>query len=216
MNPADVTSAAALREGLRSEAAATPKGSARALAILEETLAVIAEQGHRALTLDEVAGRVGIARGNLQYYFPTRDDLLRAAFAEQIARHKCAWRAVAEAPAPDARTRLERLIAFEIAANRNSSLVAQVRERWSLARDDAAMLRLGNDWYRWVTVRYARIVAELRPDIDARSCRQVAMTLYAMLVGAAPYHCDGGALPEFAAGLDERLTAAAFGIVAAA
>lgn len=52
------------------ETTATRKGAARAARILDETLAFIIEHGQQDLTLDAIARRAGIAKGNLQYYFP--------------------------------------------------------------------------------------------------------------------------------------------------
>jgi AcrR family transcriptional regulator len=185
--------------------AATRKGSRRAAQILSATLDAIAEAGCQDLTLDGVAQRVGIAKGNLQYYFPTRSELLRAAFAEQIERHKAAWLDVADRPARDAAERLRHLIAFELATNRDRKFIALVLERWSLAGRDEALQALGNDWREWVTERYAELIAELRPDLNMRACRQLAMMAYALMVGSAPYFGESYGGARTTGGLDKRI-----------
>lgn len=48
--------------------------------ILAATCQVIAEQGFRSLRVSDVAARIGTATGTVHYYFPTKRDLLHAAF----------------------------------------------------------------------------------------------------------------------------------------
>ena len=204
------------REGMRDDAAATRKGSRRAAQILQAALDVVVEAGYNDLTLEAVARRVGISKGNLQYYFPTRSDLLQAAFAEHVEAHKRIWLEVHDAPAPNARERLRRLVAFELAANRDPRFVAQVRERWSLAERDRALRRLSNNWHRWVTGRYANVIGTIRPELDKRACRQLGIMIYAMMVGSSPYFGPDRAIPSMSNGLDKRIEDAVFQMIEAA
>lgn len=48
--------------------------------ILSTTCQVMAEQGFRSLRVSDVAARIGTATGTIHYYFPTKRDLLHAAF----------------------------------------------------------------------------------------------------------------------------------------
>jgi AcrR family transcriptional regulator len=187
------------------ETTATRKGTARAARILDETLAVITEHGHQDLTLDEIARRVGIAKGNLQYYFPTRGGLLRAAFAEQIKRHKTDWLATVEAPANNDTDRLRRQIIFELQTNRDIPFVTQVTERHALSRRDPLLRNLGNDWLQWVSGCYADLISGVCPGLTRTACMRRAIALYALLVGVYRYAGDEPAVPEAAEGLEQAL-----------
>ena len=158
---------------------------------------------------ERVADRVGISKGNLQYYFPTRSRLLQAAFAEQIERHKAQWAAVISRPAPNATERLRRLIAFELEINTDRTFVALVLERWALAERDTALRGLTKGWHDWVVGQYARLIADMRPDLDKRAHRQIATMAYSMLVGLAPYS------PR-SPGLEGRVADAVLGMIKAA
>jgi AcrR family transcriptional regulator len=59
--------------------------SRRKRAILEATLRLVADQGAAAVRLRDVARAAGVSVGSLQYYFDSRDELVRAAF-DQHAR----------------------------------------------------------------------------------------------------------------------------------
>ena len=179
----------------------TAKGSQRAEDILSTALQILAQEGQAGLTLEGVAKRVGIRKGNLQYYYPTRADLLRAALAAQIERHKQDWLAVHDRPAKHARDRLCKMVDFELATNRDQSFIAQVREKWSLAERDEGARRLANDWNVWVSDRYAAIISEVRPELDKATCRQTAMMVYALLVGSTPFYAEGWGPCPAAAGI---------------
>ena len=59
--------------------------SRRKRAILEATLRLVADQGAAAVRLRDVARAAGVSVGSLQYYFDSRDQLIREAF-DQHAR----------------------------------------------------------------------------------------------------------------------------------
>lgn len=198
-----------LGKGVRADVAATRKGTRRVAEILQAALEHIAESGYESLSLEQIAERVGISKGNLQYYFPARSNLLQAAFAEQIERHKKQWSAVIGPPASGADSRLRRLIAFELEANLDRTFVALVLERWALAERDPALRTLTKSWHRWVIGQYARLIAELRPDLEKRAHRELATLAYSMLVGLAPY------APR-SAGLGRRATDAILAAIAVA
>src|SRR5713101_1902675 len=48
--------------------------------IVEAAVAVIAEQGLHNLSLSEIEKRAGMSRGQLTYYFPTKEAILLAVF----------------------------------------------------------------------------------------------------------------------------------------
>jgi len=56
----------------------TPKGAARVVEIARVGTEIVMEEGFSSLTKRRVAKRLGIAHGNVGYYFPTRESLWRA------------------------------------------------------------------------------------------------------------------------------------------
>ena len=73
--------------------ASTPKVSfkaqmlaAREQAIIEAVNRLLAEKGFEAMTVDEVAAAVGIAKASLYKHFPSKEDLAAAAMAYLMAQ----------------------------------------------------------------------------------------------------------------------------------
>ena len=60
----------------------------QAAVILDGLLDVVAEHGLPKATVREVATAAGVAIGTVQHYFPTKDDMVSAAFAEVVRRIK--------------------------------------------------------------------------------------------------------------------------------
>jgi AcrR family transcriptional regulator len=63
------------------------KGEARRQQILATAKSLLMKGGPDAVVLRDVAERLGITHGNLQYYYPTRHDLLVAIFDQEVAKY---------------------------------------------------------------------------------------------------------------------------------
>lgn len=61
-------------------------GSIRREQIVEAAVAVIAEQGLQNLSLSEIENQAGMSRGQLTYYFKTKEEILLAVFDRLLAR----------------------------------------------------------------------------------------------------------------------------------
>ena len=60
------------------------KGQRRRQDIVNVAKKRLLERGRQSLSLREIASDMGITHGNLQYYFTTREDLLKAIFNDEI------------------------------------------------------------------------------------------------------------------------------------
>jgi len=63
------------------------KGRERRRQIVEAAKRRLLSAGVEGLVLREIAEELGITHGNLQYYFPTKSDLLGAIFDEEIVKY---------------------------------------------------------------------------------------------------------------------------------
>lgn len=71
------------------------KGDKRRAEILTAARRVLVEKGYDHFAVREIAARVGVQLGNLQYYYPTRDDLLEAVVRAEFARNQAEVAAIA-------------------------------------------------------------------------------------------------------------------------
>jgi AcrR family transcriptional regulator len=60
------------------ESHTTTKGHERSAAIMDAAHALLATEGHAALSMRSIAQRVGVSLSNVQHYYPSRDALIEA------------------------------------------------------------------------------------------------------------------------------------------
>lgn len=64
----------------------TSSPNPRRAALSEALLRIVAERGLDQVSVREVASAAGVSIGTVQHYFPTKDEMLTAAFAEVVRR----------------------------------------------------------------------------------------------------------------------------------
>jgi AcrR family transcriptional regulator len=69
---------------LRMEESSSP--NPRKAALTESLLRIVVERGLDQVSVREVASAAGVSIGTVQHYFPTKDEMLAAAFAEVVRR----------------------------------------------------------------------------------------------------------------------------------
>ena len=80
--------------GLRSGTATIAKGQRRVDKVLRAARKILALEGYPNFTMRNVAARSGISLGNLQYYFPTKNALLRELIEYNEKTHDVDYKAI--------------------------------------------------------------------------------------------------------------------------
>jgi AcrR family transcriptional regulator len=83
----------------------------RARYILDVAQEVLLESGYRDAAMDEIAARVGIAKGTLYQHFPRKEDLILALFERHVARFVDVVQGAADAELPP-RAKLEQILRY--------------------------------------------------------------------------------------------------------
>jgi len=81
----------------------------RAALILQAAEEVLAEKGYHDTSMDEIAARVGVAKGTLYQHFPSKEDLIFALFERQLEMSLHTIEQIVATTLP-ARTKLERIL----------------------------------------------------------------------------------------------------------
>jgi AcrR family transcriptional regulator len=148
--------------------AAPPAVADRVGDILDAAARVVRRDGAHGLRMAAVASEAGVSKALVHYYFPTRQDLLRAAFAysgdhwnESIARELDR--------AGDGVQRVERfLLASVDTTGAYGEHRALWNEVWSSLRVDEELRPLVSDVYRRWVRRLRELVEEAQPAGAAR------------------------------------------------
>lgn len=182
--PAPGTKAAAApKPRQRPGTAVLDKGRQSAAAALDAAAALLAEEGAAGLSTRKVAARAGMHAGNLQYYYRTRQDLVRALLERYLAqsRERVGARiAAAEGPAGD---RLRRGLEEILADQCSGADIAMFRELWAMASHDREIAAAVADFYRGYVDDVAVLLRAAAPRVAPAAALRAAKVVVAMLEG---------------------------------
>ena len=157
------------------------KGQIRRQQIIDAAKQVLIEGGSNSLVLREVADQIGITHGNLQYYFPTKNDLLIAIFDQAVEKYTESMK-VAVSETSTRKGRLDAIIDAGI-AELKSPETALWRMMMSLADhnpDMASILKKENDLYEQVVAEELKLIS---PNLSVQRRRHIARIIHAILDG---------------------------------
>ncbi len=170
-----------------SKGAASEKGQQTILKILSAARDVFIENGYGAFNLKRVSERCGLARGNVTYYFPSRDALLQALLRAVISGYTWDFDHIMADPkaTPEAKfVEIVRLIVEDLGTRETSIFFPEL---WALAnRSDyaaAEMDRLYADARRYLV----DLIAEINPSLGPDARQAVALFISAALEGQTPF-----------------------------
>ena len=167
----------------RAGTAVIEKGRRSVDEILDAATALLAEDGHAALSTRKVAARAGMRPGNLQYYFPAKRDMVRALLERYLERslEQLADRMERGEQTPEAR--LRQAIEGILSQQHSEPDCALFREIWALASHDADVAEAMSDFYRQYRAHLGEALRSVNPQLGEADTQRLAMTIVAMLEG---------------------------------
>jgi AcrR family transcriptional regulator len=158
-------------------------GRRRVAAILAAARSTLVDGGYPQLTLRRVAGEAGLPLRHLQYYYPTKEELLRALCeticADYIA--KCDALATLEHRSP--RAQFIACVDFLIDDNRDPVSNTIFFELWALACHDDHANRLLSTLYAHYRAYIGRLIRGMRPAMAPEVVELRAIQIVALIEG---------------------------------
>jgi AcrR family transcriptional regulator len=174
----DASPASARRRRTRNQ------GRAKAADILSAARGLLADTYCAQFTLRNVADRAGVRLGHLQYYFPTKGDLVRALFASVAEVYRAQTERVL-AQVPDTPTaRFMAWIDFLLEDCWDPRTRHFFIQLWGLLEsEDAYTGRLLREFYQTDIGEIVRLLEALSPHLDAGLLRQLATIIAGVIEG---------------------------------
>lgn len=157
------------------------KGQKRRQQILDVAKQVLIDEGSNSLVLRDVAEKIGITHGNLQYYFPTKNDLLVAIFDQEVEKYTESMKNAVEATSTK-RGRLDAIIDSGVAELKTpeTSLWRMMMSQAGHNADLAKLLKKENDLYEEVLTGELKLIS---PQLSEQRRRHLARIIHAILDG---------------------------------
>lgn len=145
---------------------------------------LLMNEGYAQFSMRTVAARAGVHLANVQYYFKTREELVRALLDDTGARYRASYdELLASAPA-DRKARFEAVIDFNLRDIATWETRKYFIQLWALlASIDGSSGGLMDELYAIDIQQLSECIAELVPGTDPVEIRRRATLLAAMIEG---------------------------------
>jgi AcrR family transcriptional regulator len=141
-------------------------------------------EGYAQFSMRNVAARAGLHLANVQYYYKTREDLVKALLDDTGERYLSSYEALRSNAPADREARFKAVVEFnlkDIATTETRRFFIQL---WALLTEiDGRAGHLMQDLYAIDIQQLSDCIADLVPDTDAAEVRRRASILAAMIEG---------------------------------
>ena len=166
-------------------------GKERVVKILETALDILITEGMSAVTLREIARRMGIRVGAIQHYYSSREDLIVDVLEGVLNSYEEFFDGSGAASQASPEERLRAFICAILDDIHTKKTTRLFPELWALANHDANVARMLDAIYIRSRSRVTRLIGEINPALDPRSRESLALFLTASLEGMTPFAGHG-------------------------
>lgn len=151
--------------------------------ILSAAKDVFVTKGYGGLTMRNVAAGAGTTVGNLQYYYPDKDRLLRDLLEYMVHGFFESFNSILRNPRKSAEEKLIAWIDCIFDAFPMEDKGRFYPELWALANHDAGAAKLLENMYEEGMVTLQGIIRDMNPKLTAREVKNIAITIVGSIEG---------------------------------
>ncbi|MFC5430728.1 TetR/AcrR family transcriptional regulator [Paraburkholderia denitrificans] len=202
----DVAPSGAAPHGLRVQGVRTHN------AIIRIATKALLEDGLLDFSLRSVALRAGISVSNLQYYFPTRLDVMRAVMAPLVESYLYDLKQALESNASP-RESLDEILDRTLRDVKDSKVVALWWHFFSIAAADPGCARLLDDWYETAITDLAKLIRIANPARTETESAHITVLLISMVDGLTVHLGTARSSRAYMRDIEEKYLATARALV---
>ncbi|ACK52318.1 transcriptional regulator, TetR family [Methylocella silvestris BL2] len=161
----------------------TAKGSDRVETILIAAKDILVKQGFANLSYRNIAKGAGIAVGNVNYYYPSKDNLMVDLAHYIFDRWDHRFRRRVPAKLKDDREIFKFSIEFMISENQRDRTVSLLMEMWTMANHSPAVSKMLGAFYQKMRAWISGMIERAKPDLSRESRDLRAALITAQIEG---------------------------------
>ncbi|MGE7157082.1 TetR/AcrR family transcriptional regulator [Methylorubrum rhodesianum] len=194
--------------------ATTSKGSDRVQSILEEAKNILVRDGFPALSYRAIAKAAGIAVGNVNYYYPNKDDLLIDVAQYIFNRWDDKFRRKMPVSISTPKEIFGYSIRFMIEENKREKTVLLLMEMWAIANHTAAVAKMLDAFYgkmrAWIDAMIDQANPGLDPTVRAHRAALITAQIEGLMILIGPRRLPHKELVGLEAAAVKHIEALAF------
>lgn len=133
--------------------------------ILRSALSLLVNHGASALTLRRIAAESGMNVGSLNYYFRSKEDLIRELLNAVISSYEESFDEILHEPGASAEARLGNLVVLILEDITTKKTTRFFPELWAMANHDEFVHDRMNDLYERARASLNELIAEINPAL---------------------------------------------------
>ncbi len=161
----------------------TRKGAARVVEIARTGTAIVLEEGFSSLTKRRVAKRIGIAHGNVGYYFPTRESLWQAVVDYELSEIHDKYPSGLKPDTDDPQSCFDEYLSIYMISYEDRQFGYFFAHLEAYAETNSAIARLRDEMYEGFLQRITERVRPLCIGVDDEQIELRALTVMALFEG---------------------------------
>ena len=161
----------------------TRKGAERIVEIVRAGSEILLEEGFSAVTKRKVATRLGIAHGNVGYYFPTRESLWRAVVDYEISEINDKYPSELKSNTNDPQSRFDEYLLVYMVSYEDRKFGSFIAHLDAYAEINPAVAELRDEMYERILQRIIERIRPLCAGVDDEQIELRALTVMALFEG---------------------------------
>lgn len=155
-----------MRANSQSARAPTNKGNERVAAILRAARSIVVKEGFAGLSYRNIAVTAGIAVGNVNYYYPSKDELMVDLANDIFDRWDRRFKEAVPSSLHSPRAVFMYSAKFMIEQNKRDRTVSLLMEMWALANHSTAMSKMLDAFYGKMRAWIKEMILRAKPKLD--------------------------------------------------
>jgi len=151
--------------------------------ILRSALGLLVNHGSAALTLRRIATKSGMNVGNLNYYFRSKEELIRELLNAVISSYEESFDEIIHEAGASAEARLENLVTLILEDITTKKTTRFFPELWAMANHDPFVYDRMNELYDRARVSLNELIAEINPALPEDERKILALFISASMEG---------------------------------
>ncbi len=151
--------------------------------ILDVTINVLANEGYTSLSMRGIAERIGIHLSTLQYYFPTKRDLLKSTIEKSIGTMVRMMDEIILSSSTDPGKVLRKALKIHLKACHDPTIAKLFLALWGMSGHDEDVNILLAEVYKNDCQRYSSLIKKINPQLTKKECENKAILILAQLEG---------------------------------
>lgn len=161
----------------------TPKGQLSRIAILDAAIGILVDEGYAAISMDKVAKKLDISKGNITYHFPNKKALVQAVFQRLLRQSRELRQEDAGSDAISPKERLKQKVTREFEILMAPMSDARLWETLAYSLRDETVQHVFEEVFDWYIQNFIETLRPLRPDLDVAELGDLAIFILSITRG---------------------------------